>query len=82
MPTALLIAFTVASVLYGTICYFDRPVKAATRCHAAPDTPYSVDGAHLVWQARINCDIETCADKAAALAVLTANGRVRPWAVR
>ncbi|MGO4616265.1 hypothetical protein AB4305_18485 [Nocardia sp. 2YAB30] len=78
MPIALLIAFAVAAVFYGTICTFDRPLKRA-ECHAAPNTPYTTEDAHLVWQARIGCDTETCADKAAALDVLIEAKIVKPW---
>ncbi|MGO4616828.1 hypothetical protein AB4305_19865 [Nocardia sp. 2YAB30] len=82
MPTALVIAFVVAAIIYGTLCFFDCPVKGVVECHAAPDIPYTPDDAHLVWQARISCDTETCADKAAALDVLIEDGRVKPGAVR
>ncbi|WP_406267396.1 hypothetical protein OH799_22255 [Nocardia sp. NBC_00881] len=78
MPTALLIAFTVAGLVYGTICFFDQPVEGVEACHFAPDVPYTPEDAHLVWQARISCDTETCADKAAALDVLVAAKLVKP----
>ncbi|MGO4617942.1 hypothetical protein AB4305_30535 [Nocardia sp. 2YAB30] len=79
MPIALLIAFTVAAVFYGTICFFDRPVRSTETCHPAPAVPYTPEDAHLVWQARIGCDTETCADKAAALDVLIDAKIVKPW---
>ncbi|WP_406267056.1 hypothetical protein OH799_21610 [Nocardia sp. NBC_00881] len=79
MPIALVIAFTVAAVIYGTIWFFDRPVRSAETCHPAPDVPYTREDAHLVWQARIGCDTETCADKAAALDVLIEAKIVKPW---
>ncbi|MGO4613766.1 hypothetical protein AB4305_05550 [Nocardia sp. 2YAB30] len=79
MPIAVLIAFTVTAVFYTTICFFDRPVKIADTCHPAPDTPYTPENAHLVWQARIGCDTERCADKAAALDVLIDAKLVKPW---
>jgi hypothetical protein len=42
MPIALLTAFTVAAIIYGTICFFDRPVRNAETCHPAPDFPYKL----------------------------------------
>jgi hypothetical protein len=83
MPVALLIAFTVAAIIYATICFFDQPVKVADTCHSAPDVPYTPDVAHLVWQARIGCDTQTCADKASALDVLIEAKALKPgWDVR
>ncbi|WP_406268939.1 hypothetical protein OH799_25490 [Nocardia sp. NBC_00881] len=79
MPVAFLTAFTVAAVFYATICFFDRPVRSPETCHLAPDFPYTPEDAHLVWQARIGCDTETCADKAAALDVLIEAKLVKPW---
>lgn len=79
MHIALLIAFTVAAVIYGTICFFDRPARSTETCHAAPDAPYTTHDAHLVWQERIGCDTETCDDKAAALDVLIDAKIVKPW---
>ncbi|WP_406272416.1 hypothetical protein OH799_32735 [Nocardia sp. NBC_00881] len=79
MPTAMVIAFGVAGVIYGTICLFDRPVKATETCHPAPDIPYTLEDAHLVWHTRIRCDTETCADKSAALDVLVDAKLVKPW---
>ncbi|WP_406269706.1 hypothetical protein OH799_27185 [Nocardia sp. NBC_00881] len=79
MPTALLIAFAVAAAFYGTIWFFDRPVRSTETCHPAPDVPYTTEDAHLVWQARIGCDTESCADKAAALDVLIEAKLVKPW---
>lgn len=82
MPIALLIAFTVAAMIYATICYFDRPVMNADTCHEAPDFPYTPEDAHLVWQARIGCDTNRCADKAAALDVLIEAKIVKPGVAR
>ncbi|WP_327110103.1 hypothetical protein OHB12_19975 [Nocardia sp. NBC_01730] len=54
-------------------------MRRVETCHSAPDVPYTTEDAHLVWQARIGCDTETCADKAATLDVLIEAKIVKTW---
>lgn len=44
--------------------------------HAAPQTPFSVERAHLVVQFHVACRAIRCPRKAAALQVLVEAGRV------
>ncbi|WP_433678353.1 hypothetical protein [Nocardia sp. CA-119907] len=46
--------------------------------HQAPETPFSVDRAHLVVQFHVACRAKTCPRKAAALEVLAEAGRLVP----
>lgn len=49
-----------------------------SEAHAAPDTPFTVDQAHLVMQFHVACRSKRCPRKAAALLTLVDAGRLTP----
>ncbi|WP_024799759.1 hypothetical protein [Nocardia sp. BMG51109] len=50
--------------------------------HYAPETPFSVERAHLIVQFHIACRAKRCPRKAAALQVLAGAGRLVPSTTR
>ncbi|MGK8553616.1 hypothetical protein [Nocardia gipuzkoensis] len=46
--------------------------------HTAPRRPYLVEEAHWITQDHIDCDVHTCAAKAAAIDVLIDAGHMKP----